>query len=613
MNFGNRNFFNKIGTFRRLGIKNIAVVAAYRLALSLGIHPVTRIKRRAPKGIFYDSKVNISACSPSMEWKNSWLGFGQFVQGGDSSIPNWHGSLGAVSSTSTTAIPWWTIPDFASGTDIKEIWEFSRFDWLVCMAQRATCGDQSEIIRMNQWLIDWCASNPPYFGPNWKCGQEASFRVIHLVLACAILGKDGDPKKELLDLVEIHLARIAPTISYARAQDNNHATSEAAALFIGGSWLGMHRPLTSGRKWEALGRLSLERAVARCFLADGSFSQHSTNYHRLALDTLSLAEWWRIRQSLSPWSNVFYKRAASATNWLHTLVEPSNGDVPNLGSNDGACLLWFGGSNIRDFRPSVQIAAAFFLGRRAYADCPIGDNACTWLSLLVPNGEPLEYMSKDFPFGGITLLRARDCHVLFRKPVYRFRPCHADALHVDLWIRGKNIFRDGGTFSYAASEIFSNYFPGTVSHCTIEFDDRDQMPRLGRFLFGSWLSAQEQSVNLSDPKKSATASYKDRYGVTHCREISLHQTILEVKDTVSGFKSHAILRWRLCPGNWSLTENGVEMEGIKVRVLASENIENMSLQIGWESRLYLERIAIPVLEVRVSRACRIVTTVEWKP
>ena len=40
-----------------------------------------------------------------------------------------------------------------------------------------------------------------------------------------------------MELVYIHLKRIESTISYAIAQDNNHGTSEAAALFIGGSWL----------------------------------------------------------------------------------------------------------------------------------------------------------------------------------------------------------------------------------------------------------------------------------------------------------------------------------------------------------------------------------------
>lgn len=44
-----------------------------------------------------------------------------------------------------------------------------------------------------------------------------------------------DSAEGLLDLVEVHLQRIALTVLYANAQDTNRSTSEATALFIGGS------------------------------------------------------------------------------------------------------------------------------------------------------------------------------------------------------------------------------------------------------------------------------------------------------------------------------------------------------------------------------------------
>ncbi len=88
------------------------------------------------------------------------------------------------------------------------------------------------------------------------------------------------------------------------AQNNNHAVSEAAALFIGGIWL---RSLfakgegnRSSEKWARVGRASLERLVDRLVFKDGGFSQYSTNYHRLMLDTLSQVECWRIWLDAAP-------------------------------------------------------------------------------------------------------------------------------------------------------------------------------------------------------------------------------------------------------------------------------------------------------------------------
>src|SRR5690606_5962127 len=135
-------------------------------------------------------------------------------------------------------------------------------DWVPAMAQRARQGEQKELERLNAWLADWTTTNAPYQGPNWKCGQEASIRVIHLACAALLLGQVRDPLPALLDLVALHLRRIAPTVQYAMAQDNNHGTSEAAALFVGGSWLAEHGD-RRGARWAAAGRNLLENRAAR--------------------------------------------------------------------------------------------------------------------------------------------------------------------------------------------------------------------------------------------------------------------------------------------------------------------------------------------------------------
>jgi len=106
---------------------------------------------------------------------------------------------------------WWRIPDFDPAVgDIKTVWEFSRFDWVLVCAQHAAKGDAIALRRLNDWLADWLQANPPYKGPNWKCGQEASIRVMHLAMATQIMGQVVGAAAGLLDLVDAHLQRIAP-------------------------------------------------------------------------------------------------------------------------------------------------------------------------------------------------------------------------------------------------------------------------------------------------------------------------------------------------------------------------------------------------------------------
>src|SRR3546814_20563580 len=87
------------------------------------------------------------------------------------------------------------------------------------------------------WLEDWCVRNPPYRGPNWKCAQEASIRLLHLATTGLILGQVRETRVPLRALVLTHVRRSAATMSLAVAQANNHATPETAAFFIGGRWL----------------------------------------------------------------------------------------------------------------------------------------------------------------------------------------------------------------------------------------------------------------------------------------------------------------------------------------------------------------------------------------
>ena len=134
--------------------------------------------------------------------------------------------------------PWYKICDFNNELgDIKGIWKASRFDWLLTLAKAAITSKPDSIDSINSWLDNWVINNPYNIGPNWKCGQEASIRVMHLAFSAKLLNQVRKTEPTLLALIKAHLQRIAPTISYAVAQDNNHGTSEAAALFIGGSWM----------------------------------------------------------------------------------------------------------------------------------------------------------------------------------------------------------------------------------------------------------------------------------------------------------------------------------------------------------------------------------------
>ena len=615
------NLIAKIRTVIDLGLLNIARVLLYRIGLRFGLSKVCRLRAPVLQGPFFEdcsSEGRVGSGSLSDRLHEFRL-FGCLPVPLGETPPDWLLSPFEKDCAWTADAPWWKISDYdRSAGDIKLIWELSRFEWVLAFSKLAGEGDTSASNKLNAWINDWCKKNPPYFGPNWKCGQEASIRVMHLAISALILDQVQSPARDLKSLVHLHLNRIAPTLQYAIAQNNNHGTSESAALFIGGSWL-VEAGVEEGAEFMQTGREWLENRVLRLVGPDGTFSQYSINYHRVLIDTLCMVEVRRQKLGLPSFSKTFQERASSACQWLRHIINPVDGNVPNMGANDGARLLQVTDTNYRDYRPSVQLGMALFAGERAYRKSGSWDDGLKLLNVPIPdkNAQPVgDYLADD---GGFAILRKGAIMTVMRYPRFEFRPSQADALHLDFWVNGKNLLRDSGTFSYNTEARWLNYFSGTAAHNTIQFDDQDQMPRLSRFLFGDWLRTSGlEEIREEDGKTSFGAGYVCRRGISHYRKLSLSSSFLLVDDEIKGFKSKAELRWRFAPGEWELVEvdggvktRSLDFPGFSLSVNASTPLVRCELRDGWESLHYCEKTPLPVLEIETRTNCRLTTEVRW--
>jgi hypothetical protein len=607
-----------------LGLSNIARAVTYRLGLRLGLNPVRRLRGQPPTGPFFTLSILPALTLPVVtNWDTSAQLFSRWPLALSDGPPDWLANPLTGQRMPAPERLWFKIPDFDPAVgDIKLIWELSRMDWAVALAQRVRQAEPGALDRLHVWLADWCMHNPPYHGPNWKCGQEASIRVMHLACAALILGQVRESAASLIGLIALHLQRIAPTLQYAIAQDNNHGTSEAAALFIGGTWLALHGD-PRGSRWARSGRHWLENRAQRLIGEQGSFSQYSMNYHRVMLDTFSMTEVWRRALGLPAFSATWNTRVLAAARWLHSLTEPSTGDGPNVGANDGARLLQLTNTTYRDHRPSVQLAMVLFGGVRAYVERGPWDHGVLWLGLSLPDGTLAAPASLQADDGGFMVMRRGAALALLRYPRFRFRPSQADALHVDLWFDGHPRLRDAGTFSYNTENRWIQYFGGTIGHNTVQFDDRDQMPRLSRFLFGDWLRTELlESLHSTETGLQAGAGYRDSAGARHHRRVTLEDNRLVVVDHVQGFAHRAVLRWRMAPGEWQLEPLTYIDAGYSWRVTNNNGhclivrscapVMRCSLEQGWESLHYLEKTPVPVLELEIAQPGSLTTEYYWR-
>ena len=461
-----------------------------------------------------------------------------------------------------------------AGPDIRPVWEANRWAEL---PRLALAGEGVS------WRIAaWFALNPPYRGANWACGQEAGLRALHLALACALL--DQPPPRETMALLA---RRIGANPAYGWAQDNNHPISEAAGLLVCGLALDEARLAARGAR-------RLDASVARLVAEDGSFAQPSPAYHRMLLDVVAVTEWLRRRGGGLPAAPRTLARMAAATRWLHRLACPETGHLPRIGHQDGSHVADLSGAGPEDARASLERAARIFCG--ASAGLP-EDPGCAALGLALPAGT-LESAPdwRSLGFLGRASGRAR---AILRTGPLRFRPGHADLLHLDLWLGPLNLLRDGGTGAYNPDDpAWLPYFQGHEAHNTIGFDGEDQMPRLGPFLFSHWPGTGDLPEG---------AWLRDHRGRTHAREVFATPGGFRVEDRIGGAFKAAVLRWRLAPGDWRCTGAGVAGLGCRLRITADGPVR-LALRQGLESLAYGSASALPVLEARVDAGISRLTT-----
>jgi hypothetical protein len=478
------------------------------------------------------------------------------------------------------------------GIDIKFVWEPGRFGWATVLARAYLLTGEEKYARVFwQYTEEFLDANPPNRGPHWASAQEVGLRLIALVFAAGVFNDSTESSPErsglLAAALAAHAARIPPTLGYARAQNNNHLLSEAAALYTAAAVLPGH---PEAECWRELGWRWLHAGLDAQVDPDGEYTQHSTNYHRLMLQ---VALWvWRVAETRGEEFPVeSEQKLAAATHWLLSLVDGYSGKVPNLGSNDGAYFLPLTVCDYGDYRPVLQAAGRAFLGR---AVLPLGewDETSMWLAPYL--GGEVETAAASQP------LRLEGGHswATLRATRFSSRPGHADQLHLDLWWHGQNLAMDGGSFQYNADPPWDNALDKSSLHNTLTVDGREQMRKVGRFLWLDWAQAEVlDTQRAGDGRLVWAAAQHDGYhqlGVSHRRTVSCEGDNWLVRDQVwpinetrqSGRRYSIRLHWLLPDWEWELHETTLRLDSgqgvVTVRVSSPQAALVPSLGRGGE-------------------------------
>ncbi len=440
---------------------------------------------------------------------------------------NWH--LNPITKVEVDKdIKWYKIPDFDPVRgDIKAVWEASRFTHFFYLARAyMITRDVKYYKAFSIQISDWIKQNPYSYGPNYKCGQEATLRMINALIAYSVFKDYGLATKEdeihLKKLVEGSYKKVVSNFFYAhKCIKNNHTLSEITGLIIG-AWCSEDENALK-RAYQLM-----DKEIENQFMNDGGYIQYSFNYQRFALQimeyVLKISEITGIK--LSDQSKALIEKSVLQMYQL----QDETGDVPNYGSNDGALIFPVTTSNYRDFRPVLNTVHAVLKGQRLY-DQGNYDEELLWFSDIDIRNIPyagIRRKSVSCGESGFYSLRHNDGHLMILLQDFKTRPAQMDQMHIDLWHKGVNVLCDSGTYSYATD--LGKQLALTAAHNTVKIRDKEQMKKHGPFLIYDWTCASEVEFD----EKYFKGTMKSKNGYSHTRIINKDSVGYSIEDHIVG-------------------------------------------------------------------------------
>ena len=434
---------------------------------------------------------------------------------------------------------WTAIADYSKEAgDIKYVWEKSRFSYLYDLIRYDYHNGQDCSQMVFADILSWIEKNPVNCGPNYRCSQEMSLRILNWTFALHYYRNSVHLTDAVFNQMQYaiywHIHHIYNNIHFSRiAVRNNHAITESLTLYLAGL---LYPTLPGAGEWKKNGKAWFEEEIAYQVYEDGTYLQFSMNYHRVVAQLLT---WGITLADLNKerFSDVVYNRAKRSFLFLRTCMIDETGHLPNYGANDGALFFRLNDADFRDYRPQLQALAAV-IGTEAKFTSSNEDSL--WYGVFENARKTWQPANgaHSFDQGGYYIIREPQTLTFIKCGSYKDRPSQADNLHIDVWYKGENVLPDAGSYKYNTDDATIKYFSGTQSHNTVMLEGRDQMLKGGRFIWYYWTKCDRAELKDTGDafifEGAIRAFSYVRTGIVHKRTITKQKGMpnWKVKDEI---------------------------------------------------------------------------------
>lgn len=503
---------------------------------------------------------------------------------------NWH--LNPITKIEVDKeLKWYCIPDFDPiRGDIKVVWEASRFThFFFFIRAYMITRDDKFYCAFSQHMSDWLEQNQYSYGPNYKCGQEASLRMINALIAYAVFKEYGlttaRDEENLKNLVTNCYRKILSNFFYAhKCIKNNHTLSEITGLIIGAWCSEDDAALNKAYKL-------LDKEINEQFMNDGGYIQYSFNYQRFALQiiefVLKISETTKIR--LADQSIKLIEKSVLQMYQLQDVT----GDLPNYGSNDGALIFPVTTSRYRDFKPVLNSLYSMIRGKKLY-DFGNYDEEIFWFSDVdIYQIAPANIKRKSLSYkdSGLYSYRHDNGHLMIVLKDFIKRPAQMDQMHIDLWHKGVNVLCDSGTYSYATD--IGEEMSRTAAHNTVKIDDKEQMNKRGPFFIYDWARVKDVEFN----EKHFRGTMKSKNGYSHTRIIHKRPKGYFIEDYISeNYEEFEVLLHTPC--DVEVKEHGLNLKFNNTLIAKILTTNEIQVNQAYRSLYYLNKEKISQISIR---------------
>lgn len=476
--------------------------------------------------------------------------------------------------------------------DARTNWELNRHFQFALLAKAYYATGEEQYAKELDWLFaDWNRCNPFLHGISWTSVMEVAIRCIQWTVTFAFLQKKRYVTGgSMLNGMETGIKNMAAYIvrHHSRfSSANNHLLVEATAIAYAGFAFD-YEP------WKRLAIRIFDVELTKQNYADGVNKEMSLHYQTFGMEAYALAMHLMQCGGMTvpaAWTGLMAKQCEFVA---CSMVSETK--ACEFGDNDEGKILDLQGGDICHYRYLLQLCS-MVLGRR-YESFDHVSETIAWLypSAQIENIKNLPlWKSADsctFDQGGYTFLRSHDGKVVVgidHAPLGFGSIAahgHADALSFQLYVNGKCILGDPGTYIYHCNLKKRNEYRRSCNHNTVWVPGEEQSQMTGAFLWGEKAETRLEDSMLSSGKDELKGECVWQNGFKHTRAFDFDRDkCLVVCDALeASAEGYATLM--LHPGCMVNLEDGgavITRDGIKARIETDAALEIVD---AWYSEEY---------------------------